>query len=1135
MHPPNPDNAQIPALPGWRLHRLEMLNWGTFGGARVHVLEPSGAWSLLVGENGSGKSTAVDAIRTLLVPRHSLRSSFNDAAGGQGKKDRSLPSYIRGQWSASRESEADSTAPKFLRSEDVVSCVLAVFVNQQREAMITLGQMLWVSNGRDDGLYIVASGEKGIAEDLQNLGAGRERNRLLRDRGFAVYETYPPYFRDFGEKMGIPDPSAMELLNQAVGIKEIVSVNDFLRRHLLLAGKTHDLLRNKIIPSFGHLESCWKSIMDDKDQIALLEPIVQEHHKAEEASRRKGLIDQLIARVPAHYGHCHITLLDARISVLDDELLQAKAKQVDIESQQAKQQENRDTVKMSLEADRVTQRIRELETAIKEVSLVISQRRKSLEDCERIASKLDLGVIDGEEGFMRVRAAAIPKRTKLEEGKTTAERDANDAGLEVRELDQKEEATGRALRGLERRRVLIPDDFQNIRDMVCGHTGIESEQLPFAGELVEVMPEHEEWTGVIERLMHNFGVSMLVPERHYQKVVPLINRQRLCDVSGRRGIRFLFQRVPDMPIHEDRTRADGNTVAGRLNYRTEHPVSGWVAGEVRRFFHHVCCRDPQELERQGHGITREGLIRSGTRHVKDDREHVDDRTNYVLGWSPQKKIEALQNAVKEIVLKKASARQRESTARRQAMDNQQYIQLVDGLLGVTSYADIDLGQSTDELQRLQNDKRSLEETPGKRQELQRQLTEIDTILKQLGTNRDAICTAITLKNKEMDLLSAKLVEVQDAQIKMPRFDEDLGSEQWAELAALEEGEVVTLSTIERIERTVENKLKGRASQHQRSINEAREQMGSPMQAFLAKYGDDNKDLQPKADYSGDFVRIHTRLVKEDLPVHEEKFRDFLNDNLTREIGGLDADLRDEIKTHRARLIQVNEALARLDYSNNTFVEIDFRDTRERTLLDFKGQLRDILGTGMNLDENGRLVLFDKIRVLVKRFRDEPEWTKQIADSRNWLDFGIRELLTTDKSEADYFDSSVGKSGGQKAKLAFSILAASLHSQYGLTEDVNQPDTFRLVIIDEVFARTDEPNSRRALKLFESMGFQLILAAPWEAKVKIAESFVGSYHLTLNPANNASTIVRATRELYEATREKALAARRKERATSSEDV
>jgi len=75
------------ARSGWRLHRLEMQNWGTFH-QRVHRLSPEGAWSLVVGQNGSGKSTAIDALRTLLVPPRLLRRSYNDAAGESKGMDR---------------------------------------------------------------------------------------------------------------------------------------------------------------------------------------------------------------------------------------------------------------------------------------------------------------------------------------------------------------------------------------------------------------------------------------------------------------------------------------------------------------------------------------------------------------------------------------------------------------------------------------------------------------------------------------------------------------------------------------------------------------------------------------------------------------------------------------------------------------------------------------------------------------------------------------------------------------------------------------------------------------------------------------------------------------------------------------
>jgi uncharacterized protein YPO0396 len=63
---------------GYRLHHLEVFNWGTFD-KRVWRLTPGGETSLLTGDIGSGKSTLVDALTTLLLPAH--RIAYNKAAG----------------------------------------------------------------------------------------------------------------------------------------------------------------------------------------------------------------------------------------------------------------------------------------------------------------------------------------------------------------------------------------------------------------------------------------------------------------------------------------------------------------------------------------------------------------------------------------------------------------------------------------------------------------------------------------------------------------------------------------------------------------------------------------------------------------------------------------------------------------------------------------------------------------------------------------------------------------------------------------------------------------------------------------------------------------------------------------------
>lgn len=61
-------------LAGYRLDRLEVFNWGTFD-QRVWTFLLGGANALLTGDIGSGKSTLVDAITTLLVPANKI--SYN--------------------------------------------------------------------------------------------------------------------------------------------------------------------------------------------------------------------------------------------------------------------------------------------------------------------------------------------------------------------------------------------------------------------------------------------------------------------------------------------------------------------------------------------------------------------------------------------------------------------------------------------------------------------------------------------------------------------------------------------------------------------------------------------------------------------------------------------------------------------------------------------------------------------------------------------------------------------------------------------------------------------------------------------------------------------------------------------------
>ena len=126
-------------LAGFRLHRFELLNWGTFD-KHIWKITPNGENSLLTGDIGSGKSTVVDALTTLLVPTQKI--TYNKAAGAEAK-ERNLNSYVRGHYKS--EKDADNLAAKHVALRDMnnYSVLLGYFYNAGYDTHVTIAQVFW--------------------------------------------------------------------------------------------------------------------------------------------------------------------------------------------------------------------------------------------------------------------------------------------------------------------------------------------------------------------------------------------------------------------------------------------------------------------------------------------------------------------------------------------------------------------------------------------------------------------------------------------------------------------------------------------------------------------------------------------------------------------------------------------------------------------------------------------------------------------------------------------------------------------------------------------------------------------------------------------------------------------------------
>ena len=167
--------------------------------------------------------------------------------------------------------------------------------------------------------------------------------------------------------------------------------------------------------------------------------------------------------------------------------------------------------------------------------------------------------------------------------------------------------------------------------------------------------------------------------------------------------------------------------------------------------------------------------------------------------------------------------------------------------------------------------------------------------------------------------------------------------------------------------------------------------------------------------------------------------------------------------------------------------------------------------------------FLQVRRIIERFRGrdgttelDRRWTHKVTDMRNWFTFSASERWREDDREHEHYTDSGGKSGGQKEKLAYTVLAASLAYQFGIDAGGTNARSFRFVVIDEAFGRGSDESARYGLELFRRLDLQLLVVTPLQ-KIHIIEPFVANVGFVHNEDGRLSMLRNLSIEEYRAER------------------
>ena len=1107
------DFAADDTLAGFRLQRLEVFNWGTFDG-RVWILQADGQNALLTGDIGSGKSTLVDAVTTLLVPAH--RVAYNKAAGADSK-ERTLKSYVLGYYKTERNEVSAAAKPVALRDHNSYSVILGVFHNAGYDQTVTLAQVFWIKDaqGQPARFYVGAERDLAIARDFAGFGSEiTALRKRLRGGGVDVFDSFPPYGAWFRRRFGIDNDQALELFHQTVSMKSVGNLTEFVRNHMLEPFDVAPRI-TALIAHFDDLNRAHEAVLKAKRQIELLTPLVADCDRHTELANATEELRACRDALRPYFAGLKLELLEKRIALLGEEWTRQNAHIHELTEQRDVQRAQAAELKHSIAANG-GDRLERLAEAIRVTGGERDARKKKAERYAQLVRAAGGHPGEDEAAFQAQHKEYVRQFALTGTREAELQNALTEQAVDLHQGKQQHDQLSGEIDSLKARRSNIPAEQIRMRAALCQALDLPEDEMPFAGELLQVREDEQDWEGAAERLLRNFGLSLLVPDTHYRQVSEWVDRTHL------RG-RLVYFRVRastggELPVLLT------DSLARKLAIKPDSPFYDWLERELARRFDVACCATGEQFRRETRAMTRAGQIKSpGERHEKDDRHRIDDRRRYVLGWSNAGKIAALEAEQQQLetCLGELGARIAKLQAEQRALTEQRNV-----LVKLDEYRDfreLDWRSLAAEVARLDEEKRQLESASDLLRQLSGQLSEMEARLTVTETRLET-------RQAERARTEQKQEDARDLRAQTRALVPDPATSEYAarfttldELRTEALGEHhLSVESCDNREREMREWLQARIDAEDKRIKTVGEKIVRSMTEYKETYRLETEEVDASIEAAFEYRSMLEALEADDLPRFEARFKELLNENTIREVANFQSQLAREREQIKERITRINESLAQIDYNPARYIRLEARPSPDAEIRDFQNELRACTEGSLtgSADAQYSEAKFLQVKHIIERFRGregqtelDRRWRAKVTDVRNGFLFAASERWREDDSEHEHYSDSGGKSGGQKEKLAYTILAASLAYQFGLEWGAIRSRSFRFVVIDEAFGRGSDESAQYGLRLFAQLNLQLLIVTPLQ-KIHIIEPFVNSVGFVHNEDGRVSMLRSLSIEEYQ---------------------
>lgn len=1100
---------------GYRLGYLEIFNWGTFNNKIYHIA-PDGNNSLLTGANASGKSTLIDALLTLLVPAKKDRF-YNQSSGNERKGDRTEETYVLGNYGNIQAEGETATKTQQLRDKRTYSVLLASFANNHN-SVVTLFQVRWFVNGELKCSYGFSSKPLTIGKDFAGFNGSKGDWKKLLEKKYNInvpkkqiefYDTIKDYKDRIIHSFGLRSDKALTLFNQIVGVKVLNDLDDFIRNNMLEMRDVEGEY-GKLSDSFATLIEAKTTIEKVKEQIAQLEPIDEKVMRLEEIRTELEELQKTRELAVYWFAKKNVELATAKIAELNEKLtsLNEELRRLNEQKEQLKEEERR--LASAIDNDDIGRQIKELAREIQGLISTKKSRQEKWDDYNIKAAEVGLARNPTEGVFVGNRNKAREERNGCQAALDERNEEKRLALNEKERIKKDIDDNTAVIETLLKNKNNISGREAEIRELILQEVDATTTEIPFIGELIRVKDNERVWENSIEKILHNFALRLIVPEKYYKAVSEFVNSHNLKGrivyhrYDGVTSLRGFMSRIP-------------NGLLDKLEFNRKSPYSAWVEDTIAERYNYACVESLDEFYRyQEKAVTKEGLIKStGNKHEKDDRQHTNNRENYVLGWDNKEKIASIRTIVKDLqeqqkknkeCLRQIDVDIKTIDIRRECFD--------DIFKLFTKYEEIDWEETARAIQEKEEKKKKLETANDRVKALSEQQKDVKGRLKTLEDKTIVEKNGEIYRIRQMEMVDAtnRLNENNQTKSALGAIDTSsfqVTNAQWlnVDYGNIEQQRKLFQQDVVRREESLKKektKIEGEAADLIRKFK-------NPSEEITQRFKDWRSDVHalPEAssiDLIGEYQKFYQRLVKDDIVRHEKKFNEYLQKTLTDKVAGFRMFFTNWEKSIKDTIQMLNQSLKGIDFSTHpsTYIQLVNSPIRNNAdIAEFRRILEEAIPNfhDINSSIDGRRNHFEKkIQPLMEKLSNE-QWRKRVMDVRGWYSYRAEEFYKETGQKFKTYESMGQLSGGEKAQLTYTILGSAIAYQFGLTKDGLQAKSLRFIAIDEAFKAQDEDKARYLISLCKQLNLQLLVVTPSD-NIHIVENDISFVHYVERNGNES---------------------------------